>query len=559
MFNLEEEIENADEDMHEFVDSLKVKDLKRILTDKDINYDNKLLKQPLKEKLTFFLSNELKKLRSNDEDILQLLPVWVISLCKERVQWLFYHCDSKVDFETASDALEFQKDNGNISDDDEDDVNDNNSSYCSSDESSSKINSSGSMSSGSSTSSSKKSKIGNADPKMHIGKSTFDFSMDVNQKVRAKHSRLGFRERIVMKQQKKIHEKNSGKKAADEERIKTLKCHDLFCCDAIDPVTKSQCIAGPFVSEYFLKKHQELCEKGHRKHIFPSINSTTCVLIDIQQGKTSPLCLACGAIQNRDDAVAGIYPVRPPKPLPECIDPCCTGDGCYRRDNKRWKHKQFRATPELLNDLEALFEDGENRSKGGTKKNAGKYSATEAVAVLKNMMDSNGRRKYRLEGPSGRLPTEKYVKSWFGRRKNKGAKVFLEGSTRSSSNNANIDKYSCLTLEELKYEFEKAFDRAPTNKILCMKLLEIDDDLKYEGHDNIYTGLTLDELEKECKSRSLPFVVGSKGLKILLRSHTMRLNSKRHKAAVEYNDAVNITDAAEEILLHGNKIRDDQH
>ena len=551
MFNLEEEIENADAEMHEFVDNLLVKDLKRILTGKDIGFDNKLLKQPLKDKLIFVLSNELKKLRSHDEAILQLLPFWTISLCKERVQWLFYHCDSKVGFEIASEALEFQKDDRNISDDDESDVNDDNS-YNSSYKSSSEINSSGSMPSGSSISSSEKSKNYNVDPKIHIGKSTFNFSIHANQKVRAKHSRLGFRERVVMKQQKKINEKNSKKQAADEERIKTLQCHDLFCCDAIDPVTKSQCVAGPFVSEYFLKKHQELCEKGHCKHVFPSINSTTCMLIDIQQGKTSPLCLACGAVPNRDDAAAGLYLVRPPKPLPECVDPSCVEDGCYRRDNKEWKHKQFRASPELLHDLEALFQDGENRSKGGTKKNAGKYNATEAVAVLKNMIGSNGRRKYRLDGPFGRLPTEKYVKAWFGRRKNKGTKVFL-GSRGGGNKNSKNDRFSSMSVEDLKDQFEKNFECFPTRKILCQKLLEIDDELRYDGHDGIYSGLSLTELEEECKSRNLPFTVGSKGLQIVLRSHTEKLKRDKHKSSREYNDAVNITDAAEEILSQRNK------
>ena len=49
--------------------------------------------------------------------------------------------------------------------------------------------------------------------------------MSVNQKGRVKHPRIGVRDQIVMKQQKKVNEKNSGRKATDEERIKTTKCH----------------------------------------------------------------------------------------------------------------------------------------------------------------------------------------------------------------------------------------------------------------------------------------------------------------------------------------------
>ena len=106
------------------------------------------------------------------------------------------------------------------------------------------------------------------------------------------------------------------------------------------------------------------------------------MFIGIQQGNTCTLCLACGAIPNCDNASEGMYPVRPPKSLPECIGPCCVENGCYKRDNKHWEHKHFRASPELLNDLEALFQDGENRTKGGTKRNAGKYNATEAMAIV---------------------------------------------------------------------------------------------------------------------------------------------------------------------------------
>ena len=143
----------------------------------------------------------------------------------------------------------------------------------------------------------------------------------------------------------------------------------------------------------------------------------------------------------------------------------------------------------------------------------------------------------------------KYVKSWFSRRKNTGAKVFLRGT---SSSNEESDKFSNLTIEELKEEFQKVFDCMPTKKILCVKLLEIDDDLKYDGHDGIYSSLKLSELEGECKNRNLPFAVGSKGLQIVLRSYTKKLEYEKHKAGTGYNNAVNITSAAEEILSQRN-------
>ena len=161
------------------------------------------------------------------------------------------------------------------------------------------------------------------------------------------------------------------------------------------------------------------------------------------------------------------------------------------------------------------------------------------------MMDNNGRRKYRIDGPFGKLPTEKYVKSWFARRKKNGAKVFASGS--------NTDRFSCMSIDELRDEFEKTFDCAPTRKILCLKLLEIDDQLKYEGHDNEYAGLKVDELVEECKNWNSPFVVGSNGLQMVLRSHSTLLNCTNNKSSIEYNNAVNITNAAEEILSQRKK------
>ena len=532
--------------MEKIVNSLMVKDLKGILEKNGVSFEKKLRKPALQEKLKEFLSNELTKLVTSKEDeILQLLPDWSFSLSKEKGQWSFYHCVSKVSCGTISDALALQKNAENGTSDDESSVIDRcNSSV----EEDSEISCSVSLGSDSSASTTQKANIDPIDPMIHIGKSTFDFSMDMNQKEKSKHSRLGFRERNVRKQQKLISARNSKKLKEDEKQIETLKCHNLFCCDATDPVTKSRCIAGPFVSEYLLKKHIE-----SKKHIFPSINSTTAVLIDIQQGKTSPLCLACGALPNRDDAAAGIYEVKPAqRPIPECIDPLCVGPGCYRRDNKLWKHKQFRASPELLSDLEALFQDGENRSKEGVKRNAGKYNATEAVAVLKNMMNSNGRRKYRIDGHFGNLPTTKYVKSWFARRKNKGAKVFLSNNG-GNKDPRKKDRFTNMNLDQLKEAFEVTFECAPTRKILCQKVLEIDDELKFGGHDNFYSGLKLNELEEECQDRKLPFAVGQKGLLMILRNHTGLLKCKEHTSSIQYNDAVNITDAAEQILLRRKK------
>ena len=317
------------------VKTLKVAELKKILSDNSISFEKKLLKKGLQEKLTEHLSSELAKLIASENDILindNLTAAWSISLSKEKFEWVFYNCDSKVSCRTISEAIKIQ--NNSAVSDDVSTVNDGCNKSSRSDESSENVSSSRSFS--------RERDTNYGDPISQIKRSTFDFLLtNTSQKERGRHSRVGYRERIIRAQQKLISERNAKKDAEDKNKIETLKCHNLFCCDEIDPVTKNRCICGPFTSVYFLNRHKQSCENGTSKHIFPSINSTTSILIDIQQGKTSSLCLACGALPNRDDAAAGIYDVKAPQSLPACIDPSCVEAGCYRRDNKTWRQKQF--------------------------------------------------------------------------------------------------------------------------------------------------------------------------------------------------------------------------
>lgn len=56
--------------MEEIVNSIIVKDLKRILDENGVNFDKKLRKPALQEKLKEFLSSELTQLvTSKEEDI----------------------------------------------------------------------------------------------------------------------------------------------------------------------------------------------------------------------------------------------------------------------------------------------------------------------------------------------------------------------------------------------------------------------------------------------------------------------------------------------------------
>jgi hypothetical protein len=68
-------------------------------------------------------------------------------------------------------------------------------------------------------------------------------------------------------------------------------------------------------------------------------------------------------------------------------------------------------------DLEFLFQSGEQRNDASsTLKNASKYTPENALAILRNLLDEKGRRKYRLDGDNGPLPKLGSVKSWFSGR-----------------------------------------------------------------------------------------------------------------------------------------------
>ena len=108
MFNLEEETNKANEEMNNYVDSLKVKGLKDALKKNQIKFSSTMLKPVLQDKLMVCLSNKLANLVTSEDGIEDLLPVWTLSLCRERAQWFLYHHDSQCTFSTVSEALEFQ-------------------------------------------------------------------------------------------------------------------------------------------------------------------------------------------------------------------------------------------------------------------------------------------------------------------------------------------------------------------------------------------------------------------------------------------------------------------
>ena len=218
---------------------------------------------------------------------------------------------------------------------------------------------------------------------------------------------------------------------------------------------------------------------------------------------------------NRDRAVSGPYEISPSEEIrsDERVQRYWMQAGCYRRDNKKWKKPQYQASEELNIDLEALFMEGENHSSEGSKKKASKYTAVEAVAVLRNMIGTDGHRKYRIGGRHGQAPDVSFVKARFSKRKNDGARSLLNRRTR-------CDKYESMNFSQLKAECIAAFDNKSliTEKELLSKILEIDDEIKYGGHDNQYSILSANQLQVECKNRKLPFKFDKNSLRTVLRA-----------------------------------------
>lgn len=64
------------------------------------------------------------------------------------------------------------------------------------------------------------------------------------------------------------------------------------------------------------------------------------------------------------------------------------------------------------------------------------------------------------------------VKAWFGCRKNKGIKVYLDQSDKTKKNEK-TDKHLSMTLVEVQDQFEDTFESELTSTTLCTKLLEI--------------------------------------------------------------------------------------
>ena len=386
------------------------------------------------------------------------------------------------------------------------------------------------------------------DPSVHVLESTFGQAI-VDPSL---HSKTGWRERIFQRQRKKRDEKNNKFENKIEKEVKMIEDAGLFCCDCRHPDTHDRCVRQFLVKSKY-QQHKANVESGKERHIFPAPSMYTSIAIDLQNGKCA-LSFACGSRTNRDSAIEDGYVIAEenknvPLKRSEDIDGMKLGNthinlGVYRRDQKAWSKENFRASDALFLDLEMMYSEGEHRGDEGGKKNAGKYTAEEAVSRLANMRNMDGSRKYsyRVGNANGPLPTVAYVKAKFSERKREGAKVHISKSGK--------DKFSAMDFEVLKSHFPPSII---CKRYVLSKLLEIDDKLKFGGTDGEYANIMNDEeLQLECRNRKLPDSVNEEALRILLKAHEVEKHTESN--GEELRASSRITDG-EEIRANAGALR----
>jgi hypothetical protein len=355
--------------------------------------------------------------------------------------------------------------------------------------------------------------VATSDPLIHILKSRL-LSADNTPMTMIKHTRSQYitnaRQHKVQKAKQRMHLVNDKLIHSRENLIRKLEEQGIFMCHAVDKETKAGCLKQ-YISPSLRQRHENRCLSHDEKHLFPQENLVSGILKDVRNGKWA-FCLACGAMTNRDSEVAEKYVIKICDEYPSFkhLDlNMYFSQGINRRGNKQLKKKPFRASADLLADLEMLFLEGESRDDTtGSKSKASKYSPEQAISVLANLMDGN-RRKYRQGGSHGTLPTHSFVKNWFSRRKTKGA-IDLE--------HMKSDKFEKMNKNELKEECLKTFgcDVLQTKGML-IKLLETDDYIRDGGTDGCYSNADIQLLKKECRSRNLPTTATVGAMKLILR------------------------------------------
>lgn len=384
----------------------------------------------------------------------------------------------------------------------------------------------------------------NYDPWIHIVKSTW---LNNSTTKRGEHSKTDFMTRRIKENKDFMGRKNKKFEKMHEDQIQILQDAGLHICTAINEneVDQERCTCK-FMFRNALEKHKKRCEEGKAHHVFPRRDLLSDVLADATSGKWA-LALACGSMPNRCQAMSQDIVIENgtlgDKPLHSSVPNDWFSRGCYRRDTR--KKNTFRASLELVKDLQLLYLAGERRDGGGEKKNASKYTPSQAIARLANMKDEQGRRKYsyRQGNPNGPLPSEAYVRSWFSRQKS---------SKKKDKHDRSADAYDAMDIDHLRKTCtDRLFDGREKIKAkdIVIKMLMLDSTQRDENDVCDYNGMRMKELDELRKARALPTANSKKSFKYMLRMQDKVEATNTHFEQVQhqFESVLAISDAMETV------------
>ena len=271
--------------------------------------------------------------------------------------------------------------------------------------------------------------------------------------ITAMRDKIGKREKRFMK-----------KEESTRERLST---RGLYKCTERD-------MFGSFCVDFFCTKAKLDNHTKQGKHTFPfeDISSRATAITLAGQSK---LQLDLDKITNRSDAHAAQNNLPVIISASEKFDDKRIGSdwykrGCYSPLNKRGKEGTKRKSYAMLCDLELIYQAGDSRSSDSAKPNANKFKPNEAAAYLSNLLDEDGRRKYRRNGKYGKLLKAVQIKAWMGGRHSGKTAPTILGK----------DEFENYSTEELKGEC-KVRGLSPGKKQQIFEILELYDEILMEA------------------------------------------------------------------------------
>ena len=383
-----------------------------------------------------------------------------------------------------------------------------------------------------------------------------------------------YQKRKVEFQRNKMEKANEVAMETWDEYLKEREENDVSVC-GMEEVAKGGFVSGRVCLCTFNTKggRQRHIAKG--KHIFPALDLVT-LTHHMHLSNKFAFSLALGSLPNRNSYIIksrGVdIEVGKTNPVWNAnFKHDWFGPGCYKKHTK----KSFRCSTALRLDLEALFMEGLVRD--GAKKGSTKFTPLEARMILKNMELSNGRRKYSpdISNLNGPLPEEKYIQSWFHRRKKKLETAMKEkqiqkkkgrndgidasavsitnsmfeiddGGSESESVDSSRDEgedgdnnkealrreYQKMSITALKKLIERRLDISEFKpKIFFIKLLEIHNALSGILDQNDYsTGYKLTDIKVLCSNLGLPSDTNKPSVIKLLEYNDEVKKQQLHKA-----------------------------